>query len=222
MSDPDENTQLRASDDTIIRKSDPEDDTIIAADIDSTVVESVEVEHTSIVSDSTVVEADDTVINSDETVLPSNTTDAYGTLIGALMDTSAAINLEAELIDDGMDALSEEPRLTSAIALRHVNGETYSLVNPIIFGRLPVAPRSAKDHVQLVVLASPEGLVSSTHARVEQLGSLVVVTDLGSTNGTRIAIDGKDSRLLGPGDSLTLPDRAIIDLGDGNRLEVLG
>lgn len=221
MSDPEEHTQLTPSDDTIIRPPEVIDDTVISVDIDSTIVESIQVENTSLVSDSTVVESDDTVISSDDTVLPSNTTDAYGTLIGSLMDTSGSISLDEDVLVEEVSTPQQRPGV-EAIKLRHTTGTKYSLESPIVFGRMPKAPRSATEHVQLVVLASPEGQVSSTHARVEQVGSLVVVTDLGSTNGTRIRIPGREERLLGPGDSLTLPVNATIDLGDGNRLEVLG
>ena len=54
------------------------------------------------------------------------------------------------------------------------------------------------------------------------LGDVVVVTDLRSTNGTRVINPGQPTVLLAPGDSMALGVGAIIDLGDGNRLEVLG
>ena len=53
-------------------------------------------------------------------------------------------------------------------------------------------------------------------------GDVVVVTDLRSTNGTRVINPGQPTVLLAPGDSMALGVGAIIDLGDGNRLEVLG
>ena len=87
---------------------------------------------------------------------------------------------------------------------------------------MPAAPLRGERSVSLLVLSSPGKLVSSTHARVEVVGDVVVVTDLRSTNGTRVIIPGQPTVLVAPGDSMALDVGAIIDLGDGNRLEVLG
>ena len=92
----------------------------------------------------------------------------------------------------------------------------------MIFGRLPAVPVRSEQSVTLAVLSSPDGIVSSTHARLEMQGEVVVVTDLRSTNGTRIIIPSKSTVLLAPGDSMALSVGAIVDLGDGNRIEVLG
>ena len=222
MSTPDDNTRINVNDDTVIGV-DASDDTIIKIPIDETVVGSVE-----IIDDSTVigdvVPSEETVITSDDTVIPE-TTDEYNTLIGSLMDTSLGlsglIEEEEESSSDVGDTAPQQ-ELISRFRLRHINGTQYLLTKPLILGRLPAAPLRGDRGVTLVVLASPEGVVSSTHARVEVLGDVVVVTDLRSTNGTRVINPGQPTVLLAPGDSMALGVGAILDLGDGNRLEVLG
>ena len=222
MSTPDDNTRINVNDDTVIGV-DASDDTIITVPIDETVVGSVE-----IIDDSTVigevVPSEETVITSDDTVIPE-TTDEYNTLIGSLMDTSLGLSGLIEEAEESSGDVGDTPpqqELISRFRLRHINGTKYFLTKPLIMGRLPAAPLRGDRGVTLVVLASPDGVVSSTHARVEVLGDVVVVTDLRSTNGTRVINPGQPTVLLAPGDSMALGVGAIIDLGDGNRLEVLG
>ena len=222
MSTPDDNTRINANDDTVIGV-DASDDTIITVPIDETVVGSVE-----IIDDSTVigdvVPSEETVITSDDTVIPE-TTDEYNTLIGSLMDTSLGLSGLIEEVEESSGDVGDtapQQELISRFRLRHINGTKYELTKPLIMGRLPAAPLRGDRGVTLVVLASPDGVVSSTHARVEVLGDVVVVTDLRSTNGTRVINPGQPTVLLAPGDSMALGVGAIIDLGDGNRLEVLG
>ena len=222
MSTPDDNTRINANDDTVIG-ADASDDTIITVPIDETVVGSVE-----IIDDSTVigevVPSEETVITSDDTVIPE-TTDEYNTLIGSLMDTSLGLSGLIEEVEESSGDVGDtapQQELISRFRLRHINGTKYELTKPLIMGRLPAAPLRGDRGVTLVVLASPDGVVSSTHARVEVLGDVVVVTDLRSTNGTRVINPGQPTVLLAPGDSMALGVGAIIDLGDGNRLEVLG
>lgn len=222
MSTPDDNTRINVNDDTVIGV-DASDDTIITVPIDETVVGSVE-----IIDDSTVigevVPSEETVITSDDTVIPE-TTDEYNTLIGSLMDTSLGLSGLIEEVEESSGDIGDtapQQELISRFRLRHINGTKYELTKPLIMGRLPAAPLRGDRGVTLVVLASPDGVVSSTHARVEVLGDVVVVTDLRSTNGTRVINPGQPTVLLAPGDSMALGVGAIIDLGDGNRLEVLG
>ena len=222
MSTPDDNTRINVNDDPVIG-ADVSDDTIITVPIDETVVGSVE-----IIDDSTVigevVPSEETVITSDDTVIPE-TTDEYNTLIGSLMDTSLGLSGLVEEVEESSGDVGDtapQQELISRFRLRHINGTKYELTKPLIMGRLPAAPLRGDRGVTLVVLASPDGVVSSTHARVEVLGDVVVVTDLRSTNGTRVINPGQPTVLLAPGDSMALGVGAIIDLGDGNRLEVLG
>ncbi|MEG1391802.1 MAG: FHA domain-containing protein, partial [Aurantimicrobium sp.] len=199
MSTPDDNTRINVNDDTVIG-ADASDDTIITVPIDETVVGSVE-----IIDDSTVigdvVPSEETVITSDDTVIPE-TTDEYNTLIGSLMDTSLGLSGLIEEVEESSGDVGDtapQQELISRFRLRHINGTKYELTKPLIMGRLPAAPLRSDRGVTLVVLASPDGVVSSTHARVEVLGDVVVVTDLRSTNGTRVINPGQPTVLLAPG-----------------------
>jgi pSer/pThr/pTyr-binding forkhead associated (FHA) protein len=74
---------------------------------------------------------------------------------------------------------------------------------------------------QLKVVSSPRAEVSSTHVEVRQDGEAVVVTDLRSTNGTRVTIPGRQPVSLRQGESIVVLPGTIVDIGDGNRLEIL-
>jgi FHA domain len=175
-------------------------------------------------TDDTVIGADETVIGADETIISAD-----DTVISA-DDTVISVT---ELTDGGNLAPTQPmPRIpdvparvsapTSVFTLRLVTGARYGLSSAVIVGRAPrVARLSTDDAVQLVSVSSREGLVSSTHAELRQVGDVVVVTDLRSTNGTRVTLPNGVSRQLAPGDSMALGEGAVVDIGDGNRIEVL-
>jgi len=106
-------------------------------------------------------------------------------------------------------------------ALR-VGAETRRLDAPVVVGRRPTAPRVPTGApVVLVVVPSPTGEVSSSHVQVEQVGATVVVTDLRSTNGTVVTMPGRLPVTLRQGESSVALAGTIVDVGDGNLLEIL-
>lgn len=106
-------------------------------------------------------------------------------------------------------------------ALR-VGAVVYRLDAPVVVGRRPSAPRVASGPpAVLVPVASPTSEVSSSHVRVEQLGATVVVTDLRSTNGTVVTLPGRVPVTLRQGESSVALAGTIVDVGDGNLLEIL-
>ena len=89
-------------------------------------------------------------------------------------------------------------------------------------GRRPSTPRVVRGgRSRLVRVQSPTQEVSSTHLELRQLGSTVVVHDLRSTNGTRIGVPGMPVRALRPGESVVVMVGTLIDIGDGNVIEIL-
>jgi hypothetical protein len=211
----------RADDETVIHVPSNIDDTIISVPDDSTIITvpddaTVTPEYNTLISamlDNSVVGADDTIITVDEVT--------RGTLSGGIQlagDVAATAPIGSEWGDLG-DSGDTAPIVR--FQLRENNGTKHALGRPIVVGRLPQAPRTGRGAVELLVVPSPNGQVSSTHAMIEALGDVVVVTDLRSTNGTRVNNAGRPSVLLAPGDSLTVGAGAVIDVGDGNRLEVL-
>lgn len=93
---------------------------------------------------------------------------------------------------------------------------------PVIVGRRPTAPRLVSGPApRLVVVSSPAQEVSSSHVEIRQDGDVVVVTDLRSTNGTVVRLPGRHPVKLRQGESTVALPGAIVDLGDGNTLEIL-
>lgn len=89
-------------------------------------------------------------------------------------------------------------------------------------GRRPSSPRIQHGLLpRLVRVPSPEQEVSSTHIELRQLGSFVVVTDMRSTNGSVVFAPSAEPRRLRQGKSIVVSPGTLIDIGDGNVVEVL-
>jgi FHA domain len=101
-------------------------------------------------------------------------------------------------------------------------GEERRLDAVYYLGRRPVAPRIPTDRVPLLLTVnSRTSAVSSTHLEIRQVGDAVVVTDLGSTNGTVVQWPrGTKERLRG-GQSIAVMPGTTVDIGDGNIIEIL-
>ena len=100
--------------------------------------------------------------------------------------------------------------------------EPIPLDSPALIGRKPVSPRIAIGGVpRLVRVPSPGREVSSTHVELRQQGASVIVTDLRSTNGTVVSIPGSSSQKLRQGESLVVSAGTVVDIGDGNTVEIL-
>ena len=100
--------------------------------------------------------------------------------------------------------------------------EPIPLDAPALIGRRPVSPRIAIGGVpRLVRVPSPGREVSSTHVELRQQGASVIVTDLRSTNGTVVSIPGSSAQKLRQGESLVVSAGTVVDIGDGNTVEIL-
>lgn len=103
-----------------------------------------------------------------------------------------------------------------------VGSSEFSLEAPAFIGRHPSTPRiMGSSAVRLVRVPSPSREISSTHVSIEQEGSSIVVTDLGSTNGTTIVAPGAHPVALRTGDSVVVLPGTLVDLGDSVVIEVL-
>lgn len=88
-------------------------------------------------------------------------------------------------------------------------------------GRRPRLPAGGGPRTTLIPLASATVAVSGTHLEVRQEGENVLVTDLGSTNGTLLRLpDGETSRLQS-GIPRSVGAGTRLDVGDGNIIEIL-
>ena len=102
------------------------------------------------------------------------------------------------------------------------DGERMPLDAVVYVGRKPALPRIPLSvPPRLVTVGSPTAEVSSTHVELRQNGASVVVTDLRSTNGSIIVIPGSAPRKLRQGESIVVTPGTLVDIGDGNRIEIL-
>ena len=114
----------------------------------------------------------------------------------------------------------EPPR--AVFALRIGEHSLIPLDAPAFIGRRPSAPRIVGPRPpRLVMVPSPSQEVSSTHVKIVQEVETVVVTDLGSTNGTTVAGAGFPSQTLRQGESLVVGAGAVVDIGDGIRIVIV-
>ena len=89
-------------------------------------------------------------------------------------------------------------------------------------GRRPSSPRIIYGQMpRLVRVPSPRQEVSSTHVEIRQLGASVVLTDMRSTNGSIVFPPGGQPRKLRQGESVVVTPGSLVDIGDGNVIEVL-
>lgn len=90
---------------------------------------------------------------------------------------------------------------------------------PAYIGRRPSAPRITGGRPpRLVMVPSPAREVSATHLEIRQEGATVVVTDLGSTNGTLITHPRGAPVTLRQGESVVVVNGSVVDIGDGIRI----
>lgn len=113
------------------------------------------------------------------------------------------------------------PPAPPTFAVRLGAGDALPLDVPVVFGRHP-SPSRVESGVapRLVSVVSATQEVSGTHVRIEQSGDAVVVTDLRSTNGTRVVAPGGTGLRLRPGESTVALAGATIEIGDGNIIEI--
>ncbi len=89
-------------------------------------------------------------------------------------------------------------------------------------GRRPSSPRITYGQMpRLVRVPSPKQEVSSTHLELRQLGASVVLTDMRSTNGSIVFPPGAEPRKLRQGESVVATAGTLVDIGDGNVIEIL-
>lgn len=107
-------------------------------------------------------------------------------------------------------------------AIRIGTHEPIPLDVPAFIGRRPSTPRIVGGrHPRLVRVPSLSREISSTHLEIRQEGSIVVVTDLDSTNGTVITPPGAPALKLRQGESVVVVAGSVVDIGDDVRIEIL-
>jgi hypothetical protein len=108
--------------------------------------------------------------------------------------------------------------LAVALQLERADGSRESLSRPVLIGRSPAASSDGSD-VRLITIADDPD-ISRAHLRVAVEGDVVVVTDLGSKNGSIVTLPGSPPRKLRVSEpTVVLPD-TLIDLGGGTTFTV--
>jgi hypothetical protein len=117
------------------------------------------------------------------------------------------------------EPLPEAPR---PFRLKLADGTLVPLDQPVYLGRKPSVPRIHPGGVPLLVtLDSPEREVSSTHLELSTVGGAIVASDMKSTNGSVLRVPGSEPRALLGGESAVVTPGTVIELGDGNLIELL-
>jgi hypothetical protein len=102
--------------------------------------------------------------------------------------------------------------------LRLSTGDVLTLDRDVVLGRNPPADfTGANDEGRphVVRLPSADGEISRTHLRVTLSGWHVLVTDLNSTNGTRVTLPGRDPEQLPPGVPVPITPGTVVALAEG-------
>jgi pSer/pThr/pTyr-binding forkhead associated (FHA) protein len=88
----------------------------------------------------------------------------------------------------------------------------------VLVGRAPSAPAGVPK--SRLVRLEGDGDISRNHARVSLEGDTVVVTDLGSRNGTIVRIPGRPAQKLREGEPTPVLVGTVIDFGGGVELSI--
>jgi hypothetical protein len=107
------------------------------------------------------------------------------------------------------------PAPRAALSLELPDGSREPLDATLLVGRAPSAGVAGR-----VVQLEGDGDISRNHARVDVEGGTVVVTDLGSRNGTIVRIPGRPAQKLRDGEPTPVLVGTVIDLGGGFELVV--
>jgi len=163
----------------------------------------------------------------DDTVLRAPTRSALRPEVAELVeDTILRRPASSALLTDERNPGGTPPAATvqARYGFRLRDGSEYRLDAVYLLGRHPKTAAGrvgAGRPTRLLQVSSATSSVSSTHLEIRQDGDAVVVTDVGSTNGTIvIPVRGRRQRLRA-GESLSVRPGTRVDIGDGNIIEVL-
>lgn len=100
--------------------------------------------------------------------------------------------------------------------LRPNSGQPLDVDRSVLIGRSPTANRVAREALpRLLTVPSPSHDISRTHLEVSPEGWNLTVTDLHSTNGTRLVRPSGEHEQLPPGEPVPVHPGCVLDLGDG-------
>jgi len=168
------------------------------------------------VLDVTRLSVDQTRVSAgDDTVIIEESTTTLGGSDGglALIDDLADVRL--------VSRVSNAPDPDTCARVREPGGQEFTLHRPIVLGRAPRTPLGPTERVLLLSWPDDDREVSATHFMLEQTGAGVVITDLGSANGTRVRVPGLAQRRLGPRETYATTGEATVEFGHSGRIMVI-
>jgi hypothetical protein len=119
-------------------------------------------------------------------------------------------------------ATAPTPETQAASAFRLGDRPPERVEAPVYVGRQPRSPRVTGGVLpRLVRVDSPSREVSATHIELRPTREGLLLTDLESTNGTVVRQPGTGVRRLDSGETLPVVPGTLIDIGDGNVIEIL-
>lgn len=118
----------------------------------------------------------------------------------------------------GAPAFPAPPPPAPRLSLLLPDGSREPLDAVVVVGRAPSAP--ADGSASRLVRLEGDGDISRNHARVALEGDTVVVTDLGSRNGTIVRIPGRPAQKLRDGEPTPVLVGTVIDFGGGVELSI--
>jgi len=152
---------------------------------------------------------------------PPALVDPPGSLTGSRLPPPPAASIA--IPDVSQNIWSEPiPDRPLPFRIRLDDGTLVPLDQPVYLGRRPSVPRIHPGGIPLLVtFDSPQREVSSTHLELTTVGGAIVATDLKSTNGSIVRVPGVAPHTLLGGESAVLTPGTVIELGDGNSIELL-
>jgi hypothetical protein len=146
------------------------------------------------------------------TVVPEPPPASGDTEASASGDTEASASGDTEASTERDEAPTRTPQ-PGAWRLRAPGGLEVLLLRPVVLGRDPSA-EAARPDAAPIPLDDPARSVSKTHALVEVVAGRVTVTDLHSTNGTRVLTSDGEARELAPGVASEVAGGSTLLLGE--------
>lgn len=119
---------------------------------------------------------------------------------------------EAARQDDDLDSTRLSPVASAAWVVVLPDGRRLPVASPLYFGRAPVS--TEHPDALLVPIDDPARSMSKTHARIALAAGELEVTDLHSTNGTKLLRNGDPVVSLTPGIAQRVGSEASVSFGD--------
>jgi hypothetical protein len=153
---------------------------------------------------------------------PESSPDRIGPDVPALICPAGHVNPPSEAVCRQCGAaLPADPVIVARPVLgvlRLSTGDVLTLDRDVVLGRNPpadVTGANGEGRPHVVKLPSADGQISRAHLRVTLSGWQVLVTDLNSTNGSRITLPGREQEQLPPGVLVPISPGTVIALAEG-------